>query len=149
MRKFEIVSDFVGRNILIPTRKTRGSAGYDLQLAEDLVLEPGELGYAKTGLKVKMNQDEVLLIYARSSLFKNTKKGLLLPNSVGVIDSDYYNSDETEGQIFVQLYNISKEVVTVKKGERIAQGIFQKVLFATDEEEPTSVRTGGFGSTNN
>ncbi len=149
MRKFEIVSEFISKNVTIPVRKTKGSAGYDIELAEDLTIEPNELGYAKTGLKVKMGQDEVLFVYARSSLFKNTNNGLILPNSVGVIDSDYYNSPDSEGQIFIQLYNLSKEKVTIKKGERIAQGVFQKVLFATDEEEPSHVRVGGFGSTNN
>ncbi len=149
MRKFEVVTEFMGKGVSIPIRKTKGSAGYDLELAEDLIIEPGELGYAKTGLKVKMNQDEALFIYARSSLFKSTNKGLILPNSVGVIDSDYYNSNESEGQIFVQLYNISKEAVCLKKGERVAQGVFKKVLFSLDEEKPVSVRTGGFGSTSN
>ncbi len=149
MRRFEIVSEFIDKDVLIPARKTKGSAGYDLELAEDLIIGPGEIGYAKTGLKVKMSQDEVLLIYPRSSLFRNTKNGLILPNSVGVIDSDYYNSVDTEGQIFIQLYNISKVNVIIKKGERVAQGIFQKVLFVTDEDEPVAIRTGGFGSTNN
>ncbi len=148
MRKFEIVKEFIDTDVKLPVRKTKGSAGYDLELAEDLIIQPGELGYAKTGLKVKMNDDETLFVYARSSLFKNTNNGLILPNSVGVIDSDYYDSNETEGQIFIQLYNISNKEVIIKKGERVAQGVFKKILFVTDEESPEEVRTGGFGSTN-
>ncbi len=148
MRFFEVVSEFKDKGVTIPVRKTKGSAGYDLELAEDLTIEPGELGYAKTGLKVKMNSDEALFVYARSSLFKNTNNCLILPNSVGIIDSDYYDSFETEGQIFIQFYNISNKRVVLKKGERIAQGVFKKVVFVTDESEPVSIRTGGFGSTN-
>ena len=82
---------------------------------------------------------------SRSSL--TIRHGLILPNSVGIIDSDYYNNPTNDGLIHVQLYNISKKTVTLKKGERIVQGLFRKYLTVQDEDEILTMRTGGLGST--
>lgn len=142
MRGFETAKGYSGVNL--PRRSTKGSAGYDFELCEDLVLEPGEVGLGKTGVKAYMNQDEVLKLYPRSSLPR--KFGVTIPNNVGIIDSDYYGNKDNDGAIFIQLYNFSSETVTIGKGTRVAQGIFLKYLLSEDDTV-TSIRNGGFGST--
>ena len=144
MRGFKIVSFFEDKGINSPRRKTKASAGYDLEAAEDVVLNPGEVKLVPTGVKAYMPEDEVLLIYIRSSLA--VKKGLILANGVGVVDADYYDNPENEGHIMIPLFNPGKEPVTIRKGERIAQGIFTKYL-KTDDDQTDAERTGGFGST--
>lgn len=100
-----------------------------------------------TGIKAKMPSDEMLLLYNRSS--NPLKRFLFLANGVGVIDSDYYNNEGNEGHIMFQFINLGPTPITIKKGERIGQGIFQKFLLTTDVEITQDVeRTGGFGSTN-
>ncbi len=144
MRKFEIISTYKDNNIEIPKRATSGSAGYDLASAHDVTIEPGEIKIIKTGLKVRMNSCEALFIFARSSL--SIKKGLVMSNSVGVIDADYYGNTDNEGHIMVSLMNIRDKKAEILKGERIAQGIF--IAFQkTDEDKPDRLRRlGGFGS---
>lgn len=91
-----------------------------------------------------MKSNEVLYLYDRSS---NPKKlGLVLANSVGVIDGDYYNNESNEGHIFVQFKNINNQTVHIKKGDRIAQAVFTPFLRA-DNDNVTNTRTGGYGST--
>lgn len=97
-----------------------------------------------TGLKVKMPHSEALFIFARSSL--SIKKGLMMSNSVGVIDADYYGNPDNDGHIMVSLFNVRSEPVTIKKGERVAQGIFLRYEKTTDDETEGRVRLGGFGS---
>lgn len=145
MRKFEVCEGFENAGVILPQRKTKFSAGYDISSVEDRVIQPGEIALVSTGVKACMEKDEVLKIYARSSL--GVKKGLMLVNSVGIIDSDYYNNKKNDGHIMLALYNFSKAKVRVDKGERIAQGIFGKYL-TTDNDDCESVRKGGFGSTN-
>ncbi len=145
MRGFEIVKGFENKGITLPKRSTKRSAGYDISLAEDLTIYPRKLGVGLTGVKAYMQDDEVLMLFTRSSLPKNY--GLILPNSVGIIDSDYYSNPTNDGQIHVQLYNFGDEPVTLKKGERIVQGIFRKYLTVENEEEINTTRTGGMGST--
>ena len=101
-----------------------------------------------TGIKAKMPSDEMLLLYNRSS--NPLKRFLLLANGVGVVDSDYYNNEGNEGHIQFQFLNFGPKPITIKKGERIGQGIFQKFLLTTDCEITHSgdLRLGGFGSTN-
>ena len=144
IRGFEIVSSFEGQEIQLPERKTAQSAGYDIEAAEDCVLEPGDIKLVATGVKAFMNYDEYLALHIRSSL--GIKRHIMLANSTGIIDSDYYNNADTEGHIMVGLYKFGKETVTIQKGERIAQGIFVKYLKAT-EDDAVGVREGGFGST--
>ena len=93
-----------------------------------------------------MQPDEVLSIHIRSSLA--VKRSLVLMNSVGIVDADYYNNEDNEGHIFIALWNRGHEDVVIEQGERIAQGIFQKYLTADgDEAGHGDVRRGGFGST--
>ncbi|KRL71065.1 dut protein [Latilactobacillus sakei subsp. carnosus DSM 15831] len=97
-----------------------------------------------TGIKAYMQDDEYLMIANRSS--NPLKKGLVIPNGVGIIDSDYYGNDANEGEIFIQMLNFSPRDVILRKGERIGQGIFMPYLVADDEVAVTTKRTGGFGS---
>ena len=134
-------------SIELPKRSTKNSAGYDIKSIENGIIKPGEYKRFKTGLKVSMNPDEVLYIYSRSSL--GYKYGVTMVNSVGVIDSDFYNNSDNEGHFSVCLINQGTENFEVKIGDRIAQGVFMKYLIVDNEEEIESVRNGGFGSTGN
>ena len=144
MRKFEVVSTYLNQGVIIPNRATEGSAGYDLASIQDVTLNPLEIKLIPTGLKAKMPKSEVLLIFPRSSLA--IKKGLMMSNSVGVIDADYYGNKDNEGHIMVPLINIKNAPVTILKGERIAQGIFMPYLKTEDDLVGNTVRLGGFGS---
>jgi len=147
LRGFEIVREYLNEGVEIPTRKTKLSAGYDLASAIDLIIKPNEMKLVPTGVKAYFENDEVLKLYIRSSMA--VKCGLTLMNNVGIIDADYYNNGKNEGQIFVALKNLSDKTISIKKGERIAQGIFQKYLLADDDNfEKGNDRIGGFGSTN-
>ena len=99
-----------------------------------------------TGVKAYMEDDEVLYLYNRSSNPK--KKGLVLANSVGVIDKDYYGNPDNDGHIMFAFYNIKEEDITIHKGEAIGQGVFSKYLIS-DDDSAEGDRTGGFGSTDN
>jgi dUTP pyrophosphatase len=99
-----------------------------------------------TGVKAYMQPDEVLILVNRSS--GPLKRRLILPNGIGIIDADYYDNPTNEGEIFVQLINYGLFDYHIKKGERIAQGIFVPYLTADQEETPQAERSGGFGSTN-
>ncbi|MBN2540169.1 MAG: dUTP diphosphatase [Bacilli bacterium] len=143
-RGFEIVTKFKNEIISLPERKTSGSAGYDFSAAETTTIESHKIGFVSTGIKAFMPKDEVLQMYPRSSL--SFKKSLIKANSVGIIDSDYYNNPDNEGEIKLILYNFGEEAVTIEKGERIAQGVFLK-YFTTDDDENDIKRLGGFGST--
>jgi len=143
MRKFEIVSKYKNENITLPKRATKDSAGYDFAAIKSETIKPGEIKLIFTGIKVIMPKNEVLMIFPRSSL--SLKKGLMMSNGVGVIDSDYYNS-KNEGHIMIPLYNFTSKNVQIEKGERIAQGIFTTFFKTIDEETQFSIRLGGFGS---
>jgi len=146
LRGFEAVKAYVGKDVALPGRKTASSAGYDLAVAEDTVLEPGETKLIPTGLKAYMQADEVLMLYIRSSLA--ARHSLTLTNSVGVIDADYYGNPQNEGHIIIALRNDGHETVSIAKGERLAQGIFVKYLTADgDMAGAGERREGGFGST--
>ena len=99
----------------------------------------------KTGIKAYMQEDEFLAMYNRSS--NPLKRKLILSNGVGVIDADYYNNEDNEGEIAFQFINNGYDDIVIKKGERIGQGIFQKFLLASDEDIVDGVRKGGHGST--
>ena len=142
-RRFAPVAACEGR-VSLPQRKTAGSAGYDLAAAADTVVEPGRVTLVPTGLKAYMGPDEVLLLTIRSSLA--AKRGLLLANGVGVIDSDYADNPDNEGHIMVALANYGGAPVTIAAGERIAQGIFVHYL-TTADDAAGGKRQGGFGST--
>ena len=149
-RGFEVVKEYVNKGINLPVRKTKHSAAYDIEAAEEVVLPSFKKGMKPTliptGLKAYMQSDEVLLLVPRSSGPK--KQGISFPHNVGVIDSDYYDNPDNEGHIFVQCINLKDEDVVIKKGEAVAQAIFQKYL-TVDNDSAEGKRTGGFGSTDN
>ena len=144
IRGFEVVSAFEGQGINLPKRKTSESAGYDIECAESVVVGPKETVLIPTGLKAFMHHDEYLAIHVRSSMA--IKRGLMLTNSTGIIDSDYYNNEDNEGHIMIAVYNITDAPVALEKGERVAQGIFSKYLL-TNDDDARGIRTGGIGST--
>ena len=135
-------------DIKLPVQATTGSAGHDFFLPEDIVIPFGSYITIATGIRAILEKDEVLLIYPRSGL--GFKYGLSLANTVGVIDSDYSDSDN-EGHIFIKLVNASPlaegKDITLKKGTAFCQGIITKYITA-DGAENDNVRNGGFGSTN-
>lgn len=147
-RGFEIVKGYEEKNIHLPVRKTMYSAGYDIEAAEDIMIPKYYLGIhptlVPTGLKVYMEDDEVLFLYNRSSNPK--KKGLIIPNGVGVIDKDYYGNKDNDGHFYFAFYNVSGEDILIKKGDVIGQGIFTKYLMV-DDDVKGGERVGGFGST--
>lgn len=143
MRGFKIARGY--KDVIIPKRSTHLSAGYDFYVAVDITLNPGEKGLIETGVKAYMKDDEVLKIYMRSSIAKTST--LSLPNGVGIIDADYYGNETNDGAIFILLHNYGNEPITLKKGDRIAQGIFEKYLLSDEESKPVVSRLGGFGST--
>ena len=144
IRGFELVSKYEGKVELLPQRETAHSAGYDLKAAETVKIQPGEIELVPTGLKAYMLRDEVLYLFDRSSNLR--KQGVVLANSVGVIDSDYYNNPSNEGLIFAQFKNITNEVVVIEEGTRIIQGVFNKFL-TIDNDNAQGTRVGGLGST--
>ena len=181
IRKFEVVSKYKDSNIIMPIRKTKYSAGYDICSAVDITIPSiwkqvfqfigkNNIGNNKqaeklisdklangetivdimkeynlkptlipTGIKAYMHDDEVLKLYSRSST--PMKKGLVVSNSVAIIDKDF------EQEMFVQVLNFLPFDVEIKKGEAIAQGLFQKYLTTDDDIESVHERSGGFGST--
>lgn len=147
-RGFEIVKGYENKNINIPVRKTSLSAGYDIESAEDIVIPSFKVGtkptLIKTGLKCYMENDEYLMLVNRSS--NPVKRGLVLANSVGIIDVDYYNNPDNYGHLMYAFYNYSKEDITIKKGDTIGQAIFMKYLLV-DNDSSNGERKGGFGST--
>ncbi|MFV0247000.1 MAG: dCTP deaminase domain-containing protein [Mycoplasmatales bacterium] len=143
MRGFEKVSYIDGG--IIPKRGSKDSAGYDFSTIEEVIIEPNKMVVCNTGIKAFMQEDEVLSLHVRSSI--GIKKGIILANITGIIDSDYYNNEDNEGHIMIALRNISNNTITLEKGEKIAQGIFNKYL-VVDNEEELEKRTGGIGSTN-
>ena len=147
-RGFEIAKGFEDKDINLPVRKTKYSAGYDVECAEDTTVPSFKKGMnptlIPTGIKAYMGDDEVLYLYNRSSNPK--KKGLILANSVGVVDKDYYGNPDNDGHIMFAFFNIKDEDITIKKGEAIGQAIFSKYL-VTDDDQAEGKRQGGFGST--
>ncbi|MBP2642615.1 MAG: dut [Firmicutes bacterium] len=145
-RGFEVVTKYQQAGITLPERKTSFSAGYDIMAAEDVSLQPGRVTIVATGVKAYMPQDEYLGIFMRSGLSINNSLSLI--NGQGIIDADYYNNPGNEGHIMIAIYNHGSDGVTVRKGERIAQGIFNKYFTADhDDCNGQSTRMGGMGST--
>lgn len=142
MRKFEKVS--YDNSGTIPTRNDKGSAGYDFYTPVQLVIEPGQMVKFKTHIKAQMEQDEVLMLYVRSSI--GIKKNLMLANTTGVIDSTYYNNPDNEGNIIGALYNYGTETQVIEAGERVMQGMFIKYLTTVNDIPLNTTRTGGIGS---
>lgn len=131
--------------IRLPRRATAGSAGYDFFLTLPIVLRPGESIKVPTGIRARMDVNWVLQIYPRSGL--GFKYRLQMNNTVGIIDSDYFYSDN-EGHIFIKILNDSREDKTLElaEGMAFAQGIFMEYGI-TEDDDVTESRNGGFGST--
>ena len=148
VRGFEIAKGFEDKGINIPIRKTAKSAGYDIEAAEDTIIPAFKLGQkptlVKTGLKVYCPADEYIMLCNRSS--NPGKRGLVLANSVGIIDSDYYGNPDNDGHFMLGFYNIFDHDVEIKKGDAIGQAIFMKYL-KVDNDNAEGERVGGFGST--
>ena len=157
MRKFEKISlkQFIKDTKLtkkeyelysIPKRSTKYSSGYDFMALEDFTLNPNEIKLIPTGIKADMNENEVLMLYIRSSL--GFKYNIRMCNQTGIIDKDYYNNEDNEGHIFVKIQNEGIKPKMFKQGENIVQGIFLNYLTTDNEEEIENERKGGIGSTN-
>lgn len=147
IRGFEAVKEEMRKgtmDYILPTRGTSKSAGYDLASPIDVVIEPHSSALIWTNIKAFMQDDEVLEVYIRSSTA--IKRDLILKNTVGIIDSDYYSNEGNDGNIGICLYNTTYAPREIKKGERIAQGVFKKYLIADDDVCLNDVRVGGIGS---
>ena len=164
-RGFEICKGFEDNDITLPIRKTKNSVGYDIEAAEDTIVPSiwktvfanfqkflkGDHEYeaikptlVKTGIKAYFGEDEVLFLANRSS--HPGKKGLILANSIGVIECDYYGNPDNDGHIMYAYYNFFPVDTTIKKHDPVGQAFFQKFLI-TDDDKAEGMRMGGFGST--
>lgn len=184
MAKFEKVSKFAEVDINLPQRKTAFSAGYDMEVAADIIIPSFFNHYAimseypitddgkilskgtftleeiakitkslrakptliSTGMKCQLDPDTYLELSVRSSC--PLKYWLIMANGVGIIDSDYYNNPDNEGEIFFQIINLSPYDIQLKKGDIIGQGIIKPYL-TTEDDNASGERMGGFGSTSN
>jgi dUTP pyrophosphatase len=146
IRGFEVVADnkrkTVG-DVILPTRGSSKAMAYDFYANDNYMIEPNAIVKVWTDVKAYMKSNECLIINVRSSMRGKS----VFANTSGWIDADYYSNEGNDGNIGVFLKNISGEVQTIKKGERIAQGAFFNFLVA-DSGNTDNVRTGGFGSTN-
>lgn len=121
----------------LPTRSSTGSAGYDFYIYEDVTFYPGEYKLLSTEISVDMPDDIHMQLHARSSLY--SKRGFEIPNAPGIIDSDYQDA------IFIPMVSRNNVPVTLKRGDRVAQGIFVPYVLTT-EDNATGERLGGLGS---
>lgn len=182
MARFEKVSKFAEVDINLPQRKTANSAGYDMEVAEDIVIPSFFRFYSmmnecpitdngkiiskgtvdldevaritkslkakptlvSTGMKCQLDPDTYLELSVRSSC--PLKYWLILANGVGIIDADYYNNPDNEGEIFFQIINLSPFDIELHKGDIIGQGIIKPYL-TTKDDNASGQRVGGFGST--
>ena len=118
--------------------------GYSTVQEQSQIMSQNQIQSLQILAMDNMELNEYLSIFIRSSLA--FKKGLMLANSTGIIDCDYYNNPDNEGHIMIAYYNTKDVPYTIKKGERIAQGIFMKYL-TTDNDDASGIRMGGIGST--
>lgn len=147
IRGFEVVSDWARKNeeVYMPVRKTKYSAGYDFLAPFDIKITPGTEYFFWSDIKAYMLGDEVLALYPRAST--GIKKNIMLKNTVGIIDADYYKNKKNDGNIGFSLYNYGDTPAIFEAGQGVAQAIFQKYLIA-DNCNTDEVRKGGIGSTN-
>lgn len=149
MAKFELVSKYNAEKyqFLIPQRQTQFSAGYDFKASKDTLVKAGTMKpvLVPTGIKAKLERDQVLILANRSS--NALKRGLIVPNGVGVIDADYYNNPDNEGEIMGMFINVGDKDYTIKQGDRIMQGIITAYSTVEGDKPATIERKGGFGST--
>lgn len=146
MRKFEAVIPEMREGIAeikFPTKATRNSSAYDIYSPIDTIINPNESKMIWTGIKALFNENEVLLINVRSSM---GKKNIMLANTQGWIDSDYYENEQNDGNIGINLFNFGTEPFIIKRGQRIAQCMLTTCI-NFDMDITTNKRKGGFGST--
>ena len=144
-RGFVVVKDkhrTTDGEIKLPVRSDPRSAGYDFYSTVDIVIPPNESKLFFTDVKAYMDDDEVLMLYVRSSM---GKKHVVIANGTGIIDASYYNNPDNDGNIGFRLLNLGKEDYVIRRGDRVGQGVFMKYLI-TDDDNATGERTGGFGS---
>lgn len=148
MRKFEYVveekREYNGALPPLPKRATKFSAGYDFYSPIEIGIAPKSTAMIWTNVKASFLEDEVLILCVTSGM---GKRGVMLCNNLGIIDSDYYGNINNDGNIGFRLYNFGDDVYKIKKGDKIGQGIFTKFLTVDNEEQIENVRQGGFGST--
>jgi dUTP pyrophosphatase len=149
MRKFSFTGILKGDGDVpafrkLPERSTSNSAGYDFFVPVDTVCKSHEITMVKTGVKAYFPDNEVLYLFNRSSNPK--KKGLIILNGVGVVDSDYADNPDNDGEIAGLFYNMRDEDVVLKAGDKMMQGVFMEFK-VTDDDNATGERSGGFGST--
>lgn len=164
-RGFEICKGYEDKNLSLPIRSTKHSVGYDILAPEDITIPSiwksifknfkifcsGKKDFIDilptkifSGIKAYFGEDEVMIIANRSS--GPSKLGLVMANSIGIFECDYYNNPSNDGNIIYQYYNFFPYDITIKKGEKIGQAYFQKFLIA-DNDNADGIRTGGIGST--
>lgn len=143
MVKFEKVKR-MKEDIKLPERSTLNSAGYDFFALEDIIFNPNTITRVFTGVKCELMPNQVLILANRSS--NPSKKGLILLNGIGVVDADYYGNPDNDGEIAFEFYNMLDEIVEIKKGEKLGQGLILK-FDKTEDDYVTNVRKSGWGST--
>ena len=146
-RGFEAVVEEMRKgtmDYILPVRGSSKSAGYDLASPIDVIIEPHSSVLVWTNIKVYMAEDELLQLHVRSSI--GIKRNLMLKNTTGIVDSDYYSNESNDGNIGLALYNTGDEAVVIQKGERLVQGIFMKYLTVDNDTFLKDERTGGIGS---
>ena len=144
-RYFEVVNNThrkTNADVTLPTRATKSSIAYDFYSPIDTVINPMQSVMIWTDIKAKFNTDEALLVNVRSSM---GKQPVMIANTQGWIESDYYSNSDNDGNIGIRLFNLGTEPYVIKVGDRIAQGMFVKYLTADNGNTDTE-RTGGFGS---
>ena len=148
VRGFEVVSDSKRKHpntqIELPVRGDNRSAGYDIKTPVTVTLQPNERTVVWTDIKVYMQNNEVLELHVRSSI--GIKKGVVLSNITGIIDSSYYSNEGNDGNIGIALWNTSDKEVILEAGERICQGIFKIYLTVDEDKCLFAERVGGIGS---
>lgn len=147
IRGFEAVVEEMRKgtmDYILPVRGSSKSAGYDLASPIDVIIEPHSSVLVWTNIKVYMAEDELLQLHVRSSI--GIKRNLMLKNTTGIVDSDYYSNESNDGNIGLALYNTGDEAVVIQKGERLVQGIFMKYLTVDNDTFLKDERTGGIGS---
>ena len=146
-RGFELISEKNKKtdnaDIILPKRATKNSAAYDFYSNNECAILPNRVVKFWTDVKAYMQPDEFLMLDVRSSMGGK----FMLANTIGIVDSDYYDNEDNEGNIGIFLKNISDEPQIIHVGDKIGQGLFVKYL-TTDDDETTKIRKGGFGSTN-
>lgn len=134
----------VDTSLPLPEYKTKGAAAFDLYAREDAIIKPHALGYIPTNLVIKTPPGYVLVMASRSS---TPKRGLIIPHGIGIVDADYCGDED---ELKCQVYNITKKLVAVQRGERIGQAMFVKfgkVSQWKEQKEMNKKSRGGFGST--